>query len=544
MSLAEAIKIAMQINIPTLFNEDIDLRHPVPGSQLVANLTKEVEQYFTTGNSRPHQDGSGAKCVNPTLLQPMTGKWLVHQASCPFFGYAPLPLKELDGIGKHNGIAFDYCRTELKKLLIAFRKKKERITFHFHSCEPMAFCYQYLPLVFDVIDGSSILTDNVGLVNLLNAAARKLRSDQSVLFTASLVWPLIAPDVAHYIQNVLCCPLSLIPTIYGLQLMDNVELGPDNFITTRNGLKSFCRLRWKKAQPFEGIAPAMSPHLEQCLERLKKLCFRAKVEKDVGSYGTSRYSPLTFHYVMCDLIRRGGLPVTSMEVFRPPSAFRTAVEAVQAWKERRSVWMADFCFKLSPMAQTNFDEIWNTCNPILRLILMPHSAFLAVAEDVDKFFEIFTSPDSLYIDNVELKIKLKTDGSMEAANISFLLADRNLLQTHIGIVVDDTRPLFVLSPKASYVPQVKVDKFSQPHPYWIHVKKSTAASPGSSSDVYSNNLMAISCQESQDTFTLRLSFRSGHRLPRSGRRCKHTKFRIRFLLSIHLFPHLFMQVWK
>ena len=517
---SEAVQKDVHFYKLTLFNEAVYQQPHAPGSQLVANLTKEIKQYFTTGNSSGHEeDGSAAKCVNPTLFHSETGKWIVHQACCPFYGYAPLPLKELDRSGEHNGIAFEYCQAELKKLLIAFRKRNEHATFHFHQCDPLVFCYEDSPLSFDVIEGSSFLADNVGLVNFLNAAARNLRSYQSVLFTESAAWFFVAPDVSHYLQTVLCCPLSLIPTIYGLHLIDNVELGPDTFISTRNPPKAFCRLRWKKAQSFEGVALAMSPLLNQCLERLKKLCLLVEAPSSGPgrSCGMSCYSPLTFRYVTCDLIRRGGLPVTAIENFHPPSVFRTAVEAIQAWKERRPVWRVNACIKFDQNKNTELTRFWDS--PTHRLILVPNSTF----QDPNCFKKLFTSSENHFINNLVVNVNWKANGEIDEVDISFLLADRNLLKTHGGVFMDSEhqKPVLMLGSFGTDSRKVfKVEKFNQPYPYWSQGEESSVAV--SPSTDRSKTLTAISCQESKDAFTLclnlRFNLRSGDKLPKSGKK--------------------------
>ena len=505
-----AAKDAAKLCEPTIFSSSIDLLQPVPGSQLIENLTKELEKYFRTGNSGP-QDGSRAnRCANPTLLDPKTRKWFVRHSACPFIGYAPLPLKELDQSGKHDWIAFGYCRTELKKLLIAFRKHQENVAFHFHPCDPLVFCYQDSPLRFDIIDCPSLLMDNVGLVNLLNGPARLLRSDQSILFTENYSWPICAPDVVGYLQSAICCPLSLIPTIYGLRLMDSVELGPETFVSTRNIPKAFARLRWKKAEPFEGASQAISPLLEQSLERLKKLCFLAKApcSNEWKKCGMSSYSPLTFHYVMCDIIRRGGLPAIAMEAFPTPSMFRTSMQTIQAWKERRPVWRVNVCIKFGPEEKAEFGKFWNKGVPILRLILTLSSAFRAC----NTLEEMCNSTESHFIDNLDVNLKRTANGEIGEADISFLLTDRNLLKTHFLTVVDleKWQTLLMFGPTAINIRQIKMAKFNQPYPHWNQGQDSSCAADRS------QKLTTICCQESQDAFILLFKFRSGDQLPQSG----------------------------
>ena len=513
------VKQAIEFIKPSLFNDDTDLPHPVPDSHLVENLLKELEQFLTTGkSSAQEQDSARNRHANVTLLQPITGKWFTHCAACPFVGFAPLPLKELDRSGdQYNRVAFEYCRTELKKILLAFRKRKETVKFFFNLRDPLVFCYQDSPLSFDVVDCPSFLVDHVGLANLLKAAARKLRSNQSTLFTESMAWPLWAKDVAGYLQTVLCCPLSLIPTIYGLRLMDNVELGPDSFISTRNPPKPFSRLGWKKAQLFKGVALTMSSQLEQCLERLKKLCFLVKTPS-IGrddKVGIKVFSPLTFCYVLSDLIHRGGLPASTMEAFPPPSIFRASMEANQAWMEGRDVWRVTAYLSVSKTIDLDlFWKIFGTTP--LRLLLMPHSAAIAVFNHNERLFDVIYSTDSHFFDNFSLSVKMNEDGiSMDSTEVSFLLADRNLLKTHCGFIVDHDQkrriPLFVIGRFRTDC-SIDVDKFSPLYPWPLKEESNLAVSDRS------NKLLAMSCQESKDAYTIRFNVcAAGYKQPRAGR---------------------------
>ena len=112
------------------------------------------------------------------------------------------------------------------------------------------------------------------------------------------------------------------------------------------------------------------------------------------------------------------------------------------------------------------------------------------------------------------KLNLKSDEGINAVELSFLLGDRNLLKTHSGIVVDryNQMTIFTLGSFASN--KHEVAKFLQPYPWGEEA--SFAASAESSSDRSKKNSMTISCQESTDFYTIRLNFRSGKQLSKSG----------------------------
>ncbi len=166
---------------------DIDPSHGLNYfSDRKVELVNEVKQYFKTGNCGLKKSEARAS-VNPTFLQPTTGRWLVHYSSCPFESYLPIPLKIVDEKDhRQNGtVLLRYCQGELKKLLIAFRKRMERVKFYFHPCDALELCFDDSLPKFDLIDTSN-LADHIGLVNLLTVGAQKLRSDQSILLTESM----------------------------------------------------------------------------------------------------------------------------------------------------------------------------------------------------------------------------------------------------------------------------------------------------------------------------------------------------------------------
>ena len=379
LSFSATVEQAVKKVESNLFDMLDDLYHYFAGYPLSENLRQEIEQYFTTGNC----DGSrkeNAACPNPTFLEPVTGQWHAHYTACPFSGYFPLPLQEVEEKAHDNkGRILSFCQFELKKLLVDFRKRIRDVKFSFHVCDGLEFCYLDSPLNFDIIDASD-LGDVVGLVNVLNAATQKLRSDQSVLVTETVQWNKVPPKLSQYIQEVLCCPLSLIPTIYGLRLVDHFELGPETPLNI-NAMK-LRRFRWKTTLPFEGVSLVLSQSLKRSLKKLRDECFRLSpssvfISKNTGvRCGMFCYSPLTFHYVVGDMIRRGGFrdPTALMPsaLSRLPPVFGQSLETTQAWMTHRPVWWVTICTPFHQVAEpAAFYNFVSYCNPILRLVLIP-----------------------------------------------------------------------------------------------------------------------------------------------------------------------------
>ena len=72
-------------------NDQQQSRH----SSTIAKISKESKVYFKTGNCE--LSVRKIVCVNPTFLQPTTGKWVVYHGCCPYSGFSPLPLKKFVG---------------------------------------------------------------------------------------------------------------------------------------------------------------------------------------------------------------------------------------------------------------------------------------------------------------------------------------------------------------------------------------------------------------------------------------------------------------
>ena len=485
----------------------LNLKSPLYGTPYL-----EVENYIKTTSCK--MNNKAAVSVNPTFLQPATGKWMVKQYACPFKGYLPLPVKELEEMKDQNGAILDYCKGVLKKRLMAFQQRIKDVKFYFYPCDAMVFCYEESPLKFDLID-TSTLSDEVGLVNLLNAATRKLRCQQSILFTESPMWHERHFTAEEYVQKMLFCSPSLIPTVYGLRLKDNIHLGSEIPPSPYGDYGSVppCRLCWMKALPFEGVPLVLTRPLEKSLERLKAACFLLppNLSGRRELCGISRNTPLTFANVVNDLIQRGGIQGSSAimsKLFSAPApVFRTALETTKAWMENRPVWRVTMDIQIT--------SIHGICRatrqiPILRLVLVPTSLVPKMRSNKEFLKRVLLdldSTDNHVIDNFELIGKRKPSGGyeMDRAELSFLLQDGTLLSKKLSVIVFDLEIFLpVCSGKDIGSLKQTMELFSRPYPCSTLPRLPVA--PGSSAKP--SRLIAESCKESEEGYTIRLKVHS------------------------------------
>ena len=219
------------------------------------------------------------------------------------------------------------------------------------------------------------------------------------------------------------------------------------------------------------------------------------------SLGIGCYSPLTFCYTLSDLIRRGGIrnPSALMQSFfcGLPPVFQKNLDTIQEWMGQRPVWKVKVAIPFSV-----FDS--SAATPVLRLVLVPTSDFfagsLSDSTNMEKFLKM-DSTTSHFIDNVELDLKLKPEGGIDQVEISFLLADRSLLETHCGIVVNQPRISLIFVIGRFGDRRCRVEPFDSPFPWTMAKPSNRPASSGPSAS--HSEMIAKSCQETEVAYTIR-----------------------------------------
>jgi hypothetical protein len=483
-------------------------------------IEEEARPYYSTGSCRL-RNGMGNVCVNPTMLDPKTYRWQVHYQLSPFDGYLPLTLEEVD-TSNDKGILIRTCQKILKNLVADYKKRIDGVKIFFHLEDAVEFCLSESTQVFDLIDCSN-LADHIGLVHLINGCEKILADTPgAILFTETMTWKSLAPSVLEYIEETLCCPLSLIPTIYGLQLLSRVELGSskptNNLLGNKIPLIMLC---WKKAPTFQNVTLSSSPDLNRCLDKLAQRCFLPKnlqnckvsMESTAPIVGARHFlgellslTPFTFSYVVNSMIARVGgrdplcFRVDAVEL---PPVYNLSRRTLEAWKNN------EIPSKFSSILQVNLlnrilaGKRGFQHSAAMRLVLAPQDKFmnnyleaiyrqqLSVCEDD------FSDPEIHVIDNFQLEVKQNAEGEIETAGISFLLMpDHGLKETHCAFVFDVINPLLPIF-IFEFVPSMDVEKYRLPYPFLPKI---------SQPPVTKSSFMRVdSCIESIDKYTLKIA---------------------------------------
>ena len=310
---------------------------------------KGMEYFPTTGNCVPPV--KRVTCLNPTLFSLNNKDDLKVRllSSYPFEAYLPVPIEKDDedetiAKGAAEDAMYAYCKSKLQMLVTEFRDRKHRLTFYLHFGECLELCLrkQETKKEFQVIHCSSDILEKVGLANIISSCSNCLASPDAVLLTnISLVF-LTLHSVSEYIKSSLCCPLSLIPTLYGWKLKNHLRLGSLNPIKLHDTVKNlFITLKWQQALGYsENIQLEMSPVLERAIKQLAASRF------SYGSTFCCGYQLYSFYYILQSLTSRCAFlqpaEIQSFFLTEVSPSFRLTWRTEQAWMKGEPVLQYSF----------------------------------------------------------------------------------------------------------------------------------------------------------------------------------------------------------
>lgn len=266
--------------------------------------SKDLECFFRTGNCLALTESISS--FNPTLFSLKENEFNVKIGSCPFEAYLPVPFEEqlASDFENINEDVYSYCQAKLKLMVTKLLAHKHRIAFHFYFGDCLELCLRNrnMKKKFQVIHYSPLIVDTVGLTNIVSSASGCLASLDSCLLTGFNLLNFEVPkivSVSEYIESFLCCPLSLIPTLYGMRLTNDIQLSSLNPVKLHEGIfkNVFILLKWQTAICYSANIPLdISPALHDALGKLKALRFEIEDEND--------YRLFTYYFLLQSLSSR------------------------------------------------------------------------------------------------------------------------------------------------------------------------------------------------------------------------------------------------
>ena len=241
------------------------------------------------------------------------------------------------------------------------RARKNRIRFHFYYGNSLELCFTTEEWLnkFHVMHCSKEFTNYVGLQNLLPIAIKCLNGNfrESVLLTELYFYlnKRNEASVEDFITSEMSCPLSMIPTIYGVKLLDHVRLGYSACTSLHDHFhsKSGCTVKWSKAPVTysTNIEMEFTPDLQSTITEIAERCF-------YNSEWFSNYTPenyrkishlrknfnrntaLTFYYIFQSFFSRHNLTKFFIENYNQhclPPNFQLAWKTIKQWMNGKEV---------------------------------------------------------------------------------------------------------------------------------------------------------------------------------------------------------------
>ena len=291
-----------------------------------SSVDEEIENLVKTGNCLPIVDK--IVCLNPTFF--VQANWQPFYLSCPFDAYFPVPVDE-QLASTETGFAttsvYRYCQSKLEALVTAVRAKKDRIQFHFYFGDCLELCLGEKKLInkCEVVHCSD-LGDRVGLANLILAASHCLSSGNpgsdsanAVLVTETSHWKNVVgmqrlntekhvdETLADYITISLRCPLSLVPTLYGLRLTNHAHLGSPLCVQRHDSISaSRLTLKWLRTFGYSNnVRVDVSPDMKTAIDRFVDPSFLIKAKnRPPPGIPELPNTPLSFYYFIFSLADR------------------------------------------------------------------------------------------------------------------------------------------------------------------------------------------------------------------------------------------------
>ena len=274
------------------------------GHSFRSSFTEAIDCFINTGNCTP-VNSSQIVCLNPTLLKVDKEHLLeVNISSNPFEAYFPVPFNGDSAECIPNTDIYSYCQEELGSLVSELIKNKDRVQFDFHFGDCLELCLynEDMKKKFHVIHCSMVMGKNIGLPDLFTAAKECLsNTTDAAAFLTSFYLSLPDCSPIDFIEMVLCCPLSMVPTLYGRKLDNHLQLGSPVCVKLHDSItKSLLTLKWTKALDYStNIKLDCSRPLKEAIGLLAALRFLT------SSYELrSGTRLLTYYHVVKSLVDR------------------------------------------------------------------------------------------------------------------------------------------------------------------------------------------------------------------------------------------------
>ena len=394
-------------------------------------------------------------------------------------------------------------------MVAELKLRKDRSRFHFFFGESLELCItnEEWRSKFHVIHCPFEFVNHIQLTNILPIVSECLTSEmpEAVLVTEVCVVATVNQimPLADFVQSHLYCPLTMIPTIYGVKLLDHLRLGSSVCCDLHDDFYPPIpvSLKWNKAPVAysTGIRLEISLELKKVVSGLVQSCFInsdtscysvPKGESDISTlyFGTNheiRNTPMTFYNIWQPLFDRynwfEGAPESLIQQCLPPR-YQLAWRTLQQWMKGEEVHVY----------YTTDQNMWQAILSAKHSVFdASHVQFVLKPIDIKTRYRLGQTVDDEFFSNAHVVYNLKWKESTEFAASFLLVKDHRLESTPQFFIINCSSKLLLYSTSLnsqSILRQVVTN--SNPR---------QLARPPSNSP---NPAYKICCQESEDEYKL------------------------------------------
>ena len=202
--------------------------------------------------------------TNPTLFRSHLTKYEVHYMANPFDGYS---FSEKNHVSKSEPYV-SHCKKILALWIARFKSCSVAVTLAWADASQKCLDYSSESTKFDFIDSSNV-GDHGSMLGIIAAASLVLKPG-GFLFTGTMLWHTFATSLEEYVEMVLGISYHMMPTILGLKLCVDIDLGSSEQISL-DGRE--VQLIWRKVETFQSPTSLLQGDMLSALSVVFQKCF-------------------------------------------------------------------------------------------------------------------------------------------------------------------------------------------------------------------------------------------------------------------------------
>ena len=230
-------------------------------SKVMKALEKELTDFLKSGSTTSEELLTHA---NPTLFRSDRSKYEVHYTANPFASYE---LSDENDTSRQDPCAYQ-CKKTLAKWIAHFKCCSVSVKLAWADAFQKCLDYSYEDKTFNFIDCSNV-GDHDSMLGIMVSASLVLKPS-GILFTGTMLWASLAMSLEKYLEMILGISYYMMPTVLGLKLGVDVDLGSSTQISFEG---RDIRLIWRKIRHSQSPTSLSEGDVLSALSVVFQKCF-------------------------------------------------------------------------------------------------------------------------------------------------------------------------------------------------------------------------------------------------------------------------------